>query len=229
MNSKSVVRFMVHPSWKGHHNEKEVRELIRKLSPESLSALLLKDDDPDDATIKLLELECKAAGIPLETVNYFWFKTEEDGRGYSFSINAKNPQPTREEIYKRFNQIIEDSAPTRFKTPRAVKANHRSTPNPLAHPHLFFLPLTDLHIDKFHDPPQNQYERIFEGVKGILQKTAGYNIEKFVIWISSDCLNSEGSSRRTTNGTEQVNSMPWYEAYPYAFNFYIVSIAVRFF
>lgn len=141
-----------------------------------------------------------------------------------FSINARNGQPTKESLLKEFSEIIEKQAPTKFAAPKATKYSGRSKAEPLTHPHLFFLPLTDLHIDKFHDPAQSQHDRLFEGIMGILQKTSGYNVEKFMIWISSDCLNSEGSSRRTTAGTEQVNSMPWYKAYPYAIKFYTALI-----
>lgn len=209
-------RITLHKDWRGHPQYKEVSKILSSLPPEELTRLLYANE-PDAEYYErrqLLEAECIAAGIPIDTVNYYWYKSE------MFSINAKNPRPTKEDMLQEFSEIIESKSPYRFKTPKSVKGNMRIKEGPLSEPHLFFLPLTDIHIDKFHDPAQNQYERLFDGIHGILQKISGYNIDQIVIWISSDFLNSEGSSRRTTAGTEQVNSMPWYKAYPYAIKFY---------
>lgn len=206
------MRWQVHDEWKGHANESRVRKLLRSLSPDSLSTLLLNEDPEEGERSVLLEAECKAAGIDIETVKYYWYKSER------FSINANNPQPTRQQILDEFLEIVSNQAPKRFSAPRSVKSGHRSGGNPSTDPHLLLLGLTDLHVDKF--PLVDMYQRIHDALVGILQYTAGFNIEKAVIIIGSDALNSEGATKKTLKGTPADNAIPWHEAFPLAIKMY---------
>lgn len=66
-------RVSLHRDWHGHPQYKDVAKRLNQMPPEELAALLYRDSPDADfyERRQLLEKECIAAGIPIDTVNYY--------------------------------------------------------------------------------------------------------------------------------------------------------------
>ncbi|QCZ35023.1 hypothetical protein D8Z79_025845 (plasmid) [Escherichia fergusonii] len=89
--------------------------------------------------------------------------------------------------------------------------------------------LADLHINKFCEVfmtgdyynSQRAVERAIEGVKGIVQKSSGFNIEKIVFVVGNDVLNTDNIHKATTKGTAQDTDLHWYKAFKVGLDCYV--------
>ena len=85
-----------------------------------------------------------------------------------------------------------------------------STLNPVA----YEISLPDIHYGKLHDlnltQVEDQYMLI---VKDLVRKASGLDIERFVLPIGNDGMNSEGMRRTTTKGTPQEESAGWKDTF----------------
>lgn len=215
-NDDNRVRWRMHPEWKGHTNEQRVKKVLRSLSPDSLSSLLFAEEETDEGVAQLLEAECKAAGIPIESVKYYWYKSE------FFSINANNPKPTRKEILAEIRDMMLEFSPQPEPIKRKPKVNGR----------LAFINSTDIHIDKVgwnaevredtnHRTAQKRFRK---GVAGLLSEVKTDQISEIWLTVGSDCLNSEGRSKATTNQTPQQVGIHFTTAYKLMKKLYIEAI-----
>ncbi len=76
--------------------------------------------------------------------------------------------------------------------------------------------IPDAHISKLIDDEWNiesAVDLFMKTVKDLHQRVANLNIEKFVLPIGNDGLNSEGKRRTTTKGTPQIDSCGWRKAF----------------
>jgi len=81
-------------------------------------------------------------------------------------------------------------------------------------PVAYEISLPDFHYGKITGVSQEKANRIFlDTIKKLHRKAAGLNIERFVLPIGNDGLNSEGYSRATTKGTPQHDSEEWQETF----------------
>jgi hypothetical protein len=64
-------------------------------------------------------------------------------------------------------------------------------------------------------------QRVREGVKGILDKTAGFNIDKILFIAGNDILHIDTPRRTTTSGTFQDTDGMWYDNFLIAKQLYI--------
>lgn len=67
-------------------------------------------------------------------------------------------------------------------------------------------------------------QRIREGVKGILNKASGWNLEKIMFVIGNDILHIDTPKRTTTSGTPQDTDGMWYDNFLMAYNIYVEMI-----
>jgi hypothetical protein len=64
-------------------------------------------------------------------------------------------------------------------------------------------------------------QRVIEGVQGILDKCAGFNIDEILFIAGNDILHIDTPNRKTTNGTPQDTDGMWYENFLKAKKLYI--------
>ena len=159
--------------------------------------------------------EAETVGIDPETVNHYWYK------GKHFSIHAKSPseEVSFEEIVEN---IINDMKGHEPAHPKYKRENSKDG-------HLLVVDPADVHIGKLAMGlnPTDEYnlsiarERVLEGVKGILNKSAGYNIDKIVFIGGNDILHIDTPKRTTTSGTPQDTDGMWYHNFEVARKLYV--------
>ncbi len=162
---------------------------------------------------KALLQECDNQGIPVSDVNYYWYKNEK------FSMNVKNSKPDLKDLQE---QLIED-----MKTYSPVYPEIKRTP--VKDPHLLVIDPADIHLGKLAtsfetgEDYNNQLavKRVLEGVQGLLDKSAGFNIDKILFIIGNDILHIDGPKRMTTAGTPQDTDGMWYDNFLLAKQLYV--------
>jgi hypothetical protein len=162
---------------------------------------------------RALKEECEATGIPLDSVNYYWYKSEK------FSINAKNKQKSyldvRDEVIKKMQSYAPD-----YKT-IPHQPNNEGT--------LLVIDPADIHIGKLSssfetgEDYNNQIavKRVLEGVYGILAKSQGFCTDKILLIIGNDILHVDGAKSSTTSGTTMDTDGMWYDNFLIAKKLYI--------
>tara|TARA_R110002095_G_scaffold196461_1_gene175336 strand:- start:1119 stop:2279 length:1161 start_codon:yes stop_codon:yes gene_type:complete len=122
-----------------------------------------------------------------------------------FSVVTKNEGRNVSEIKKE----IEDFAA--IYSPVVPKA---SLLNKLSDPVVYEVSLPDIHYGKVHGYTLKEIEHQFIGVvKDLVEKAKGLDIERFLLPIGNDGMNSEGMRRTTTKGTPQEDSASWKETF----------------
>lgn len=151
--------------------------------------------------------ECRAKGIPVENVNYYWYKSEK------FSLNVKN-DINHEQI---ISEIIGDLANI---SPIYPKIDYKISDDY----HLLVIDPADIHISKLarafetgdeynHDIA---FQRVKEAVIGLISRSSGYSINKVLFVMGNDILHVDNKSNTTTGGTHQDVSLMWYDAFKMA-------------
>jgi hypothetical protein len=162
---------------------------------------------------KALNEECEATGIPIDSVNYYWYKSEK------FSINAKNKGLNYFDIRDQLIKELEVYAPVYDKIKYQSKKEG----------HLLVIDPADIHIGKLCSAietgenynSQIAVQRVREGVNGILEKAQGFSIDKIILIIGNDILHIDTPKSTTTSGTFQDSSLMWYDAFLVAKNIYV--------
>jgi hypothetical protein len=162
---------------------------------------------------RALQVECEVNGIPMKDVNHYWYK------GKSFSLHVKNKgislDTVREDMIKAMNQ----HSPSYLKIKRTKSKDT----------HLLVVDPADIHIGKLATSfetgeeynSQIAVQRVKEGVKGILQKANGFNIDKILFVGGNDILHIDEPHRKTTAGTPQDTDGMWYDNFLTAKQLYI--------
>jgi hypothetical protein len=95
--------------------------------------------------------------------------------------------------------------------------------------HLLVIDPADIHVGKLckafesgedYDS-QIAVKRVKEGIQGLLDKSAGYNIDKILLIIGNDILHIDSPGRVTTSGTPQDTDGMWYENFLIAQKLYV--------
>jgi hypothetical protein len=161
----------------------------------------------------LLAEETQKLGIPTDNVKHYWHK------GKHFSIFVKNEQVTYEEIRKDLVEELKQFAP---KYPKFKRTQPKEG-------HLLVIDPADVHIGKLCEAfetgedynNQIAVQRVMEGVKGILDKTSSFNIDKILFIGGNDILHIDVPHRKTTSGTPQDTTGMWYSNFLIAKKLYI--------
>lgn len=166
---------------------------------------------------RALQIECDDVGIPLQDVQYYWFKSKK------FSINVKN------KIKTDYNALVEDLIERQKKhTPTYKKYKRKQQKDG----HLLIIDPSDVHIGKLASKTESNSEynvkiavqRFKEGVKGVLDKSAGYNIDKIVLVGGNDILHVDTPKNTTTSGTSQDTDGMWYDNFVVALDCYVEAV-----
>lgn len=156
---------------------------------------------------------CKARGIDFENVRQYWDKTKE------YSVQVRPETVSYTDISKQIISEMNKHSPSYEKIKRVKSKN----------PHLLVIDPADVHIGKLATSFEtgedyNQeiaVQRVREGVKGILNKSSGFNIEKILLIIGNDILHIDSPKRTTTSGTPQDTDGMWYENFLKAKKLYV--------
>jgi len=147
---------------------------------------------------------CKAAGVNYDKVSHYWYK------GKHFSINVKK---NNEFNYDEFKQDLIDEVSNWSPKYPTFKREQSSDP------HCLVFDPADIHIGKICSSfetgedynMQIAVKRVREGLHGILNKSAAFNIEKIIFIAGNDILHIDNPKRTTTSGTPQDTDGMWYD------------------
>lgn len=139
-------------------------------------------------------------------------------QGSQLMVKKDSPQDLeilREQILKDVKQY----APTYSK----LKKNISKGGN------LLVISLGDIHLGKLAVKSETgedynveiAYNRAIEGVKGLIQKASGFNIDTVLLIIGNDILHTDTLSRTTTNKTPQDTDGMWHENFLKAKDLYV--------
>ena len=166
-----------------------------------------------------IKKEANQAGIDSKDVPYGWVKSKEA------SLFFKNPEykpkekTAFEQMSKDLLKEVKDYAPQYPKIKRKkVKEGH-----------LLVIDPADIHIGKLcsayevgTDYDSNiAVKRVKEGVRGLLDKSNGFNIDKIMFIAGNDILHTDTPRRTTTSNTPQDTHGMWYENFLTAKQLYV--------
>lgn len=162
---------------------------------------------------RALQQECELTGIPLDDVNHYWYK------GKHFSLHVKNKGVTAEELRDDIIKAMDKHSPTYYKIKRKKQTNG----------HLLVIDPADIHIGKLCSSfetgeeydAQIAVKRVKEGIKGIINKADGFNIDRILFVGGNDILHVDTPKRMTTSGTPQDTDGMWYENFMIAKKLYV--------
>jgi hypothetical protein len=162
---------------------------------------------------RALQVECEVNGIPMKDVNHYWYK------GKSFSLHVKNSGVSLDRVRENMIDAMNKHSPSYPKITRKKSDE----------PHLLVMDPADIHIGKLATSfetgeeynSQIAVQRVKEGVKGILQKANGFNIDKILFVGGNDILHIDEPGRKTTGGTPQDTDGMWYDNFLTAKRLYV--------
>lgn len=155
-------------------------------------------------------------GVDSKNVSALWIKDKES------SILVRNPELS-EDFQLRFKEelleSIKDHSPNYCTIIREKSKDG----------HLLVIDPADIHIGKLCEAFETgedynseiAVQRVLEGVKGILEKSNGFNIDKILFIGGNDILHIDTPNRKTTSGTPQDTDGMWYTNFLKAKKLYV--------
>jgi len=93
---------------------------------------------------------------------------------------------------------------------KVPKVNYKKYKDPIC----YEISLPDIHYGKITDEPMETIEKHYiQAIMDLHKKADGLEIDRFLLPVGNDGLNSEGMSRATTKGTPQQDNMRWRESF----------------
>jgi len=191
-----------------HYNmhDRNVETLRKKIS-----AYILKIEH------KSLSDECDVQGAPAGEVSHYWLKT--DKHSIFVKVDKKDPIEAYHDMRADIVAEMQKHAPVYPKLDR----------NNTQDGHLLVVDPADIHIGKLAssfetgDDYNNHIavQRVLDGVRGIIQKASGFNIDKILFVGGNDILHIDTPKRTTTGGTPQDTDGMWYDNFRVAKKLYI--------
>lgn len=179
--------------------------------------LRLRDDELDVIeNYRRLKDEAKKQGIPVNEIKHGWVKSKDS------SLFFKNPKFQSIEKDAFANNLIKDLKRYSPKFPKIKRVKSKES-------YCLVLDPADIHIGKlctaFETGTQyNQQiavKRVLDGVKGILNKSQGFHIDKIIFIGGNDILHTDTPHRKTTSGTPQDTDGMWYDNFLMAKQLYV--------
>ncbi len=197
-----------------------------KVGPERLSERLDCSVEMCKAALEEVKLETKGSDFNIDNGNesiITEFQTFLDNNGITptdvssvkfwqtmsgqqrFSVVTKNEGRNVSEIKKEIEDFAIVYSPN---VPQISRSNNFSNPV------VYEISLPDIHYGKLHGFTLKEIEEQFLGVvEDLVTKAKGLDIEKFLLPIGNDGMNSEGMRKTTTKGTPQEESADWKETF----------------
>ena len=160
--------------------------------------------------------ECEKVGIDPEKVKHYWYK----GQNYSINVKGENNIFNYEDFKEDFIGSVKDLRPNHIQIIRS-KSDEDS--------HCLFISPSDVHINKLCDAfetgqeynSQIAVQRVRDAVASIIKKSEGFNIDKIILIVGNDILNTDNTKGQTTKGTQQDSHEKWFSAFLMAKQLYI--------
>jgi len=158
---------------------------------------------------------CEEAGVPIEKVKHGWYK----GQHWSIAFKQDDQGPTFEDMLNDHLDAIKNHTYKYEKIQRTISTDG----------HLLVVDPADVHIGKLSTVfatgkdynNQIAVRRVKEGVRGILEKASGFQIEKILFVAGNDILHIDTPKRTTTSGTPQDTDGMWYDNFLIAKRLYV--------
>lgn len=179
-----------------------IREAKKLLKQATLG--LADNSNENDSVITEFESYLLENGINKDDVASvkFWQTMTGEQR---FSVVTKNDKISIEEIKKEIEEFAAIFSPTVYK---------QSPPFQETEGVAYEISLPDIHYGKLTELTiQAAEEQFMNTVQNLVEKAKGLNIEKFILPIGNDGMNSEGMRFTTTKGTFQHDSIGWRESF----------------
>lgn len=162
---------------------------------------------------------CRNVGVGAETAPMLWLKTKNE------SVRVTNPlykAPEQKNFENLSEQLIKDLQNYSPKFAKLERVENKDS-------YLLVVDPADIHIGKLCDALEvgesynNQIavQRVLQGVKGILNKVQGFNIDKILFIGGNDILHIDNPKRTTTSGTPQDTDGMWHTNFLIAKQLYI--------
>tara|TARA_R110002096_G_scaffold2044_4_gene10638 strand:+ start:420 stop:1562 length:1143 start_codon:yes stop_codon:yes gene_type:complete len=154
-------------------------------------------------------------GITPEDVSSVKFWQTMSGQ-QRFSVVTKNESTSIEDIKEEIEKHAAKYSPV---------VKHFKYNTPLEDPIAYEISLPDIHYGKLHDHTLEEVESQFmDIVRDLVQKAQGLNIERFILPIGNDGMNSEGMRMSTTKGTPQQDNGGWKDTFTGYWNLMVDAI-----
>ena len=122
---------------------------------------------------------------------------------HRFSVVVKGEADLMKQAKEEMIALLESYSPK-------VEQDYNTVQDPV----VYEISLPDIHYGKYTGQTLDQAEEEYMNtVKDLLSKAEGLNIERILLPIGNDGMNSEGYSRATTKGTPQQDSAEWQETF----------------
>jgi hypothetical protein len=187
--------------------EKEIAiEAIREAKKLLKQARLGLSDNSNESENVITEFEeyLIENGINRDSVTSvkFWQTMKGEQR---FSVVTKDDKITIDEVKKEIEEFASIFSPTVYK---------QSAPFQRTDGVAYEISLPDIHYGKLTDLSLEAVEKQFmDCIYELVEKAKGLNIEKFILPIGNDGMNSEGMRLTTTKGTFQHDAIGWRESF----------------
>ena len=161
--------------------------------------------------------ECENVGIDPEKVKHYWYK----GKNYSINVKgADNNVFNYADFKDDFIGSVKDIRPNHIQIIR-TKSDEES--------HCLLIDPADVHINKLCSAfetgeeynSQIAVQRVKDGVSSIIKKSEGFNIDKIILIVGNDILNTDNTKNSTTKFTPQDTHLKWFDAFLMAKQLYI--------
>jgi len=130
----------------------------------------------------------------------FWQSMSGENR---FSVVTKGEDNIMKEVKEQIIKSLEEYSPK-------VESKYEPVDDPI----VYEISLPDIHYGKMDGQTLDEAEEAYiNTIKDLMSKASGLNIERILLPIGNDGMNSEGYSRATTKGTSQQDSAGWQETF----------------
>lgn len=175
-------------------------------------------EEAENEIVSQMAQEAIAVGIDPADVGMFWYKSEL----YSMLVREKKDKVSYQDVRDSVIDSMQSHAPV-YEAYRRIKKQDGC---------LLVIDPADVHMGKLCDSWETGtsydndivFERVMDGVHGILQKSSGWNIEKILFIGGNDVLHTDNVNGTTTKGTRQDMSAKWYRNYTMARELYVKAI-----
>ena len=159
---------------------------------------LKEDEEKILLKYRRIKQEAENEGLDVETVHSGWIKNK------NASLYFKQPNPKEKDFFKLGKDLIKELKEFSPEYPKLDRDKYKD-------PHLFFCSPSDLHIGKLCKSFNADQEynsqiaviRTLEGVRSLIKKAQGFNIDKVVLLLAGDLLHVDSFKNTTTNNTAQ--------------------------
>jgi hypothetical protein len=212
----------------------QIIELIQIIdSPTEIAKTLLKSESKDTYKVDLLRTyvsrlkasnigilnACKNVGVSAESAPMLWLKNKSESVRVTNPLYKAPEQANFEDLSKKLIKDLKKYSPSFPKLERIKNTDS----------YLLVVDPADIHIGKLAsafecgETYNNQIavKRVLDGVKGLLDKAKGFNIDKILFIGGNDILHIDNPKRTTTSGTPQDTDGMWHTNFLIAKQLYV--------